>query len=299
MRIVGLMVTRNEEWVLNLSLRAALRWCDAVVVVDHMSTDDSRNIIRQVTHEVGEERLIFSNWEDTSKWDEMDMRQHSLDLGRRVGGEVFAIIDSDEVPCAYLLPKLRGFCDALKPKQLLDLPLIPIWGSLNVYRVDPIGMWQRSWITLAWRDDGTQFWKAKEDGYQYHNRPPYGTETAEIYRSRPIGSHMMGGVMHLQFASLKRLHAKHALYKMDEVLRWPGRESNAVIDKKYSHATDEKGIAVKWCPTSWWEGYDKGAVNLFHVPWQEAECKRLLSKHGVEKFRGLDLYGLTQPKGPD
>ena len=123
-KIVSLTICRNEKWVIGLSLRTALQWCDACVVVDHMSTDGTRDVINKIQAEAGEGRVIISEWSDTSKWDEMQMRQHSLDLGRKAGGTHFAIVDSDEVPTANVLPHLRGWMERLKPGHLLDLPMM-------------------------------------------------------------------------------------------------------------------------------------------------------------------------------
>jgi hypothetical protein len=46
---------------------------------------------------------------------------------------------------------------------------------------------------------------------------------------------------------------------------------------------------------TWWKGYEH-LMRHFHPssePWQEAEVLRLLAEHGVEKFAGLDLFGVA------
>jgi hypothetical protein len=227
---------------------------------------------------------------------EMDHRQWTLNAGRKAGGTHFVIADSDEVPTANVLPQLRGWFEKLEDRQLIDLPLIPVWGSLEAYRCEPTGMWQKSWLTLGWKDDGKCMWKPREDGYQYHQRPPYGTIQEVGNRSRPVGRHAEGGVMHLQFASVRRLRAKHAHYKMEEVIRWPGREPNSLIEKKYSMATRENNLTIRPCPGVWWKGYNKDLVNIGCVPWYEEACLKLWKEHGPEKFKGLDLYGLLPPR---
>ncbi len=293
MKIVSLTVTRNEEWVIGLSLRTALKWVDHAVVLNHASIDKTGEIVKKIADEHPGRVTVIE--EKNPVWMEMDHRQTTLDVGRKAGGTHFAIVDSDEVPTANILPNLRTWMEGLKIRQLLDLPLIPVWGSLEAYRVDPTGMWQKSWLTLGWRDDQQAMWKPKADGYQYHQRPPYGTMHEEGNRSRPVGRHLEGGVMHLQFAALRRLRAKHALYKMDEVVRWPGREPNSLIEKKYSMATRENNLTLRPTPEVWWKGYDKSLVTLSCIPWQENACRDLWKQFGPEKFKGLDLYGLLPP----
>ena len=39
MKLICLMPARNEDWIIGLSARAALMWCDELIVMDHASTD--------------------------------------------------------------------------------------------------------------------------------------------------------------------------------------------------------------------------------------------------------------------
>jgi hypothetical protein len=116
------------------------------------------------------------------------------------------------------------------------------------------------------------------------------------------------GLMHLQFVSQRRLRAKQALYKLTEVIRWPGREPNQIraVDERYNLAVygqyrapapHEAGLleaSLTSAPmNTWWKGYEH-LMRHFHPsgePWQEAEVLRLLAEHGREKFAGLDLFG--------
>ena len=51
MKLVGMMACRNDSWVIGLSLRVALMWCDEVVVLLHACTDRSEDIVREVNKE--------------------------------------------------------------------------------------------------------------------------------------------------------------------------------------------------------------------------------------------------------
>jgi hypothetical protein len=39
MKLIGLMPVRGEDWILGLSARAALMWCDELVILLHSCTD--------------------------------------------------------------------------------------------------------------------------------------------------------------------------------------------------------------------------------------------------------------------
>ena len=112
----------------------------------------------------------------------------------------------------------------------------------------------------------------------------------------------IGGLMHLQFASRRRLLSKQFLYELTEVLRWPGRDSLQAINERYAYSVygtkhrPPTGIAqFDLVPTlpEWWNGYDDllQYLRLDAEPWQYSECQKVLSEHpGIE--RGLDNFGL-------
>lgn len=308
MRLIGLMVVRNEEWVLPCSLRAAMSWCDELVVVDHASTDGTVEAISHVTGE-NPHRIHYSRWTpmvkkesksrfdgtpitievldeaNESRWDEMEMRQHSLALGRKFGGTHFAIIDADEVLTSNLVDQVRPWFNKLRDDALLELPMLAM-RTLDEYQDDD-SVWSKAFITLGFKDNPTLTWKVAIDGYEHHNRPPYAPHWTS---SRPFTEKNKGGVMHLQFANRRRLLAKHVLYRMADYVRWPERDTKSALNAKYDQALKSPDRVTK-APPGLWELHAKSAINLNGVPWQEWEIKRLIGVHGREKFSGLDLKG--------
>lgn len=282
MKIVALMLVRDEEWVINLSAHVAGLWCDAIVAIAHNCTDRTVSAICDST---SKPKLIRTVNQDP--WNEMDLRQDLLNRGREIGGTHWALIDADEVLTANLIPEIRKWGEIMEPGDIIDLPMIPVWGDLTKYRDDD-SVWSKAWLSTLVRDSSDLCWKPKEDGYHFHNRVPYG----KTRRIVPISHKANGGVMHLQFACNRRLRAKHAWYKMQEVVRWPDRSSPGEIDKKYNQALNEQGIRFSPVKKEWIEGYNLLRVNLNHTPWHEKECTRLWQEHGREKFEGLELWGI-------
>ena len=295
MKLIGLMLARNEDWILGMTARVALQWCDELVIVDHASWDGTEGIITQLNGEFPF-RVNRSKWDDDTKWDEMEIRQHSLELGRKFGGTHFAIIDSDEALTYNLLADVRSAFEKLEPGQCLDLPMIAPHRGLGMYRDDQ-SVWSRSKITLGFRDvrpvgkDPGLFWKARDVGYQHHARPPQGVQEKRL---EPLADKRQGGVFHLQWASWDRLLWKHRAYKMMEVIRWPGREPVAEVDRKYSQALDESEIKLSPIPDHFWGDYPKSLVRLKHNPWYIGECHRMLAEKGKDYFAGLDLCGFPK-----
>lgn len=280
MKLVGLMLVRNEDWLLRASMQAALRWCDALAVVDHSSTDMTRSITTSMALETG--RVDFRFKDDASKWDEMQLRQETLELGRTMGGTHFAIVDADEILTANLVDKIRPEFERLVPGQCLEVPMLAM-RTLDVYQDDD-SVWSTAWLTLGFADKPELSWKPAEDGYQHHSRAPRGNVGSRRY----LKDKSEGGGMHLQFANRRRLIAKHWLYSYVDHLRWPNREDPHQLSIKYSQALQRPGhLGV--VPEEWWNGHNKKAINLDGVPWQEAELKRLLLLHGEKAFEGIKL----------
>lgn len=285
MKLIGLMPVRNEDYIIGFSLRAALRWVDHMVVLDHASTDKTSDIINDIIKENPGRITVIR--EPSAVWAEMGHRQRTLDEGRKLGGTHFAIIDADEVLTANLIVEIRPIIEKMKPGDVLELPMIPNWRSVDRYRNDG-SVWSRSSISVVFYDNGLFYWKAAKDSYEHHSRIP---KNGSGIVTNPFKDKAQGGVMHLQFADWRRLRAKHYWYRMVEHLRWPGRLSPDELNTKYDEALDETELKTSLVRPEWLIGvsdllqhYAPGGPN-----WFEPEIMTLWKQHGPEAFRGIDI----------
>lgn len=287
MNLVGLMLVRNEDWVIDCSLRVALEWCDQVVVYLDRCTDKTREIVTNKEINPDGRILYMMDADETAEhWNEMNVRHSMLVAGRKMcRGTHFAIIDADEILTANRLPYIRRYFAELKEGQLIQVPMVPVWEGLDRMR-DDSSVWSNARLTLGWKDKPDMGWAPREDGYQHHNRAPYGA-IEELFEPLKRGE---GGVMHLQFANKRRLLAKHVLYRMVDHLRWPGRRSVGRLNQIYDEALAQAD-KLSPVPFEWWGDHRQDLINLYGVPWQEAEIVRLLNQHGRQYFQGLDLKG--------
>jgi glycosyltransferase involved in cell wall biosynthesis len=285
MKLIALMPARNEAWTIGLSLRAALRWCDEAVVLNHASTDETPAILAEIAAEHPGRVEILTESDGT--WREMSHRQRLLDAAHARGATHCAIVDADEVLTGNLLAHVRPAIERLPAGVYLRTRMLAMWRGTTVYRDDRSIWSNRDDLALAFPLTDGISWH-DNNGYDHHHREPYGV--------RPGGRMLMepGGVMHLQFASWRRLVAKHCIYKMVERIRWP-EKSVTHIDSLYSQALDEDRLVTRTAPAGWWKPYADiiGHLRLDHVPWQEAECRRLWAEYGAEYFAGLNLYGVA------
>lgn len=288
LKIVVTMPVRNEDWVLGLSLRAVLMWADEVVILDHASTDQTPDIIREVSAENPGRVIAFR--EDSPVWEEMAHRQKLLDAARQRGASHIAIVDADEVLSGNLLPYIHDYFEETGPHHLLQFPWLCCWRGISDFRNGDASPWSRAMVTTGFKDSPELHWKAR-DGYDFHHRHPMGRQMgpyAPVVRPE-------GGLMHLQFAGWNRLRAKQALYQMTEVLRWPERKPASELAAMYGQAVDESGLQTQPVPAEWWAPY-ASLLPLLKVnadSWQELRCRELVQQHGAQRFDGLNLFGVV------
>jgi hypothetical protein len=298
MNLVAIMPVRNEDWILGLSARVALMWCDRLVILNHASTDGTDRIIGELAGEFG--NRVVSVLNPNTRWDEMADRQWLLGFARANGGDTgathIALIDADEILTGNLVGSIRQQVQALTLGQMLTLPLYNLRGGLDRYHEN--GVWGQRKVSVAFKDVNTAAWR----GNTFHKREPEGVQWLRSnMRNVRQGE---GGVMHLWGALERRLIAKHALYKVNERLYYPGKPV-AEIDRMYSWAIkgdteppyQNYGTPETWTysdvPQAWWKPYDSFRMNANADIWQETEVRRLVAEHGRETFAGLDLFGLA------
>ena len=282
MKLIAITPVRNEAAFIGLTGRAALRWCDEVVFLNHASTDATAGILAAIQAEnIG--RVTVLHAED-AQWNEMTHRQLLLEAARARGATHIAIVDADELLTANVLDWTREQIKAMEPGRLLQIPMRNMHRSLDQYRSDRSAF---GWAitTVGFADAQTLCWR-DANGYQHHHREPYNAGAA--YRYYP--SQVDGGVMHLQFANWRRLRAKQSWYQCMETLRWPSKSCDEIA-AMYSLSMDERGLELSAAKPEWWRGYDDimHHLNLDLAPWHEAEIDAMFAEHGAARFGGLNL----------
>lgn len=294
MKIIAGIPVRNESWCLGLSARVALKWNDEIVIGLHACTDDSVRIAETVLAEhPGRVRLLHH---PETTWDEMSHRQRLLEECRKRSATYISIVDADEVMVATTVPVIRQYIERMNPGLILRVPGYNLRGGIHQYHAN--GVWGHRSFSLAFADDPRLSWS----GDKFHSREPGGMP---LHPYSPI-AHGTGGVVHLWGASERRLRAKAAWYKCQEVIRWPDKPV-AEIDRMYSWSIHGDpphqpqhvpfGTPATWTyapvPAEWWDGYEDlmQYLDVDAEPYQEKLIREAVATHGHEAFYGLDLFG--------
>lgn len=285
MNLVGLMPARNESWIIGFSARVALMWCDELVILDHASTDATPAIVSDLVHD-HPGRVLYLHRND-DRWDEMEDRQRMLEAARVLHASHIAIIDADEVLTANLLPRVRELVARLDRYDILQLPGYNLRGE--GYHAN--GVWGRRWFSCAFQDSETLHWA----GDRFHHREPFGHH---LDPWQPVAQGD-GGILHYWGASERRLIAKHALYKITERLRWPTKAIGQIENQYNLAVVHEPTWTYREIAPGWFSiEYHALAGQFLHVdkePWQIEECRRLIRRHGIQCFEGLNLFGVDHP----
>lgn len=282
MKITAIMPCRNSAWVLGLSARALLMFCDEVIILNHASTDGTLDLLHDLQRE--DKRLKYYTSTDET-WYEMKHRNRLLESAREWGATHIVTIDDDEVLAGDFVPHMRDAIADMPSGAVMQLPWMQLRGGIDRYI--STGMWANNRASVAFLDRKDYCWRA-QNGYDHHHRHPMGTPPVKPWLvSR-------GCLLHLQMASRRRLCAKQALYVMNETIRWPGRKTAAQLNAMYGPTVHTEAAADAHLPRVVWERYEPlmKHLDLDAEPWQLAEVKRLWELHGPDKFRGLDLYGV-------
>ena len=168
-KITAILPVRNEDWVIGLSIRALLLWCDEVIAFNHRSDDRTLDILHEIQGE--DPRLIYFSGTDPT-WHEMKDRQRLLECARERKATHIVTIDADEVVTGTLLSSMREVVLGTPTGRILQLPWLQLRGS--ICRFITGGIWSNNRASTAFADRPEWHWETQNGGYDHHHRHPMG-----------------------------------------------------------------------------------------------------------------------------
>jgi hypothetical protein len=276
-RIIGLLPARNEADKIEFALRALAKFTDAIVFLDDCSTDNTVQLVRELSVDCRVEKII-----EKSVWhrDEPGDRNRLLVAGRALGGTHFVVIDADEAFTANCLDGsvLRKRILSLQPREQLALRWIHLWRSVDQYRVDA-PVWSERYKRCIFCDDGKSEYRSR---FIHTSRIPK-------MKGRRIKLHEGDiGLLHFQFVNWPNLELKQRWYRWLERVRDPEKSIEA-INQKYATSVDESGLLLAATPESWFAGYAFFDRAIFDIPdnWRVLQMRAWQQEYGEQYFAGL------------
>ncbi len=287
MKIIVVMPARNEEWILEKTLKAISLFADHIIVADQNSTDGTLEICRKF-----KKVIVIRN---KNRFHISSVRKQLLDAARNFeGNNVILSFDADEIPTAHIID--NNFLNKLKklpPGSSLLFQWINLWKSPLKYRQDN-SIWANSWKPFGFVDD-------RKADYNFLNvidhapRVPVSTLT-NIYKFD------FPKVLHYNFVDYNRMLSKQIYYRFTEILQRKNTFLNFLkINLTYFPTKDEYNIMLKDIPLSWIEFYTEKDIDLlnFHkeeLYWYDIEVLKWFKQYGINRFKWLDIWDIDWEK---
>lgn len=277
--ITGIMAFRSEQWIARLSIRAALQWCDHLVIWNHMPTPSDVLFIEQLPER---NRITHAICEDPD-WNEMQHRQSMIEIARRHSPQTpthLSIVDADEVASLGLRSRIRDCAEKLEPGQIATFPLKNLRRG---WQYHSNGLWgSKRIISTVWREQpGIRY-----AGHTFHKREPLGTRMVNFPHEDPV--------VHGWGFSERRLIAKHRSYRCSERIQFPNKDA-AEIEFTYSQycnggrGEDPSTWTYAPVPLEWIPEEERALVGGDEDLWQEAYVREVVANLGRERFTGLSI----------
>src|SRR5581483_4331962 len=256
-KIVGLVAVRNEEGIIKNCLKALSVYTDSIVVLDDASQDSTLSIILSLQKECKIEHIITKD-----KWvrDEKGDKNALLYAGRAVGGTHFILIDADEMFTAQCAQDnwLRNKILALAPGQMIEFPMINLWGSTAHYRNDALcNPRQDKWncIPGVLCDDGTCNYDSNPcwgpSGTMHVSRQP-AKRKCNSFRSVIRLHDVNYGLIHFKSVNLEEVATKKVWYMCLEYIKSGDPDKiNAFYNAEFKGMVDTTDITLESVPNSW------------------------------------------------
>lgn len=284
MKIIVVMPVKNEEWILEKSLKAASLFADYVIVADQNSTDRTLDICSKF-----EKVKVIKN---KARFHSSNVRKLLLDAARQIEGQnaIFSF-DADEIPTAHFLQEdFRQKIRNLPSGSVIEMQWVNLWRSSKQYRSDS-SVWSNSFKAFGFIDDRKSDYKNLNVINDHTSRVP----TAVLNR---VQRFEFPKVMHFQFTSWERMLSKQAYYRVLEYLQRPKGFLTAVkINARYFPSQDERGIKLKEVPEDWILEYKQKEIDLQNFPkenlhWFDMEVLKFFEKYGTDYFKWLGVWGV-------
>jgi glycosyltransferase involved in cell wall biosynthesis len=277
MKVIGLMPVKNEDWILPYSLRALSDICDHIIVADHQSQDNTRQILRSFS-----KVDVIENKEPTHS---NRIRWQLLDAARGYDGDnLILCVDADEIIPPNLWKQfITSSCSRFVSGAWLTFWWVQLWKSTTVYREDE-NIGSNSWKPIGFYDDRQATYDNRWVINDHTSRVPGPAHTPRIcVKEAPL--------LHFQSVAWERNQTKQAWYACNELLH--GQDS-VWINERYANIKKNLSERLKPTPPEWFvELSIPPTLSETGPGWHLSEILAWFDQYGVERFEPLDIWHLA------
>jgi hypothetical protein len=275
MKVIAMVPSRNEAWVIEHALACLSAFCDVILVSDRRSEDDTRarcaRFPKVVLLEPAPESRI------------REQRWQLLDAARAYDGcNLLWATDADElvspVAASAWLARER---DRLRPGTAIECRYYHLWHDAGRYR-DDASHYAPQWKPVAFVDDRRSDFDRANAVALHEPRVPAGAD-APVVQAAGVA------VLHLQWLIPQRNQLKQAWYRGREWL--DGHGSAASINEFYAVTLPAPGAALAPVPADWIAGLTfPPAAADGDTSWHLQDLLAWFDQHGIEHFEPLEIW---------
>jgi len=277
MKVIGLMPVKNEAWILPYSLRALSDICDYIVVADHQSQDDTRQILRSFP-----KVETIENREPTHS---NRVRWQLLEAARaHDGNNLILCVDADEIIPPNLWKRFFPSSASLEGSgSWLSFWWVQLWRSTTAYRDDE-SVWSNQWKPIGFFDDRRVLYDHRWVINDHAPRVPGPDRTPQIrVKEAPL--------LHFQWVAWERVQMKQAWYACNELLH---DQDSFSINEKYAITKRDANERVSPAPPEWFADLSiPPSLSDTGAGWHLTEILAWFDQFGVERFEPLDIWHVT------
>jgi hypothetical protein len=273
MKVIGLMITCNEEWIVKDSVNALLGIAEDVIILDN-SNDSTRKKINEVTRRtighfgvsISTNVLVLHQEDYPELTNYGEFRQFLLEKGRQYGGTHFVCIDADEMFPENMQNEVKELIEKLPVGAAYQFDVKDFYDDPYHY-VDG-GKLGPAVVDCIFHDDGKMSYASKA---VHEQRTPSGEY---------IRTHIP--ILHYGYLNSNKRDIRRKYYMMLEYVN--NIASVASINWRYHRWK----LKVKKVPVEWLGNYD-------YASWKQDAGEQFLLKvcellH-TRTYTGLDLGG--------
>ena len=274
-KIIAMVPTRNEAWVIGHALACLSAFCDVVLISDRRSEDDTRAICARFP------KAVVLDADPDSRI--RQQRWQMLDAARGYDGHnLLWATDADElVAPGAVTAFLAAAADRLAPGTAVECRYVHLWNALDRYR-DDLSYYRPQWKPIAFADDRRSDFDRSQPTALHEPRVPAAAD-APVLRADSLH------LLHLQWVIPVRNQLKQAWYRCREWI--DGGRSAATINAGYAATFPEPRARTSPVPPEWIAGLTLPDTASDREPsWHQRDIVAWFDQYGVEHFEPLEIW---------
>lgn len=148
-RIVAGITTKNEDWIIEKTLKSLNRFCDKIIVYDDGSTD----LTEKISRSFDKVEWHIRPFHDPLIREEAKQRLELIEILKTYEPEYVLLLDADEIPT----PSIMNFLQNMSPDiTAWKTRMINLWEDESKYRIDSYTT--RYGTSVNWNPFASNFW---------------------------------------------------------------------------------------------------------------------------------------------